>query len=191
MNISGDNPKYKVLHTKISNRRQSLKSKYITKEKEREYLTEIQELEKARSELPSKNTNYKTFQLHYIRYADDFVIGIRGSKVSAKAIYENVKDFLRNDLKIELNEEKTLITDPRKGRANFLGAELRIISSRTFDNKKTTRIYGGGARKVRVPGNRMIALAPIEKLVKKLEDQGVCKIQNFRKREIIPTRKSA
>jgi len=137
MNISGDNPKYKVLHTKISNRRQSLKSKYITKEKEREYLTKIKELEKARSELPlTRNTNSKTLQLHYIRYADDFVIGIRGSKVSAKAIYENVKDFLRNDLKIELNEEKTLITDPRKGRANFLGAELRIISSRTFDNKK-------------------------------------------------------
>ena len=163
----------------------------MTKEKEREYITEIQELEKARSELPSKNTNYKTFQLHYIRYADDFVIGIRGSKVSAKIIYENVKNFLRNDLKIELNEEKTLITNPRKGRAKFLGAELRIISSRTFDNKKTTRIYKGGTRKVRVPGNRMIALAPIEKLVKKLEDQGICKIQNFRKKEIIPTRKSA
>ena len=37
----------------------------------------------------------------------------------------------------------------------------------------------------------MIALAPIEKLVKKLEDQGVCKILNLRKREFIPTRKSA
>lgn len=192
INICVDNPKYKVLHTKISNKRQSLKRiKSMTKEKEREYLTEIQELEKARSELPSKNTNYKTFQLHYIRYADDFVIGIRGSKVSAKAIYQNVKDFLRNDLKIELNEEKSLITDPRKGRAKFLGAELRIISSRTFHNKKTTRIYKGGTRKVRVPGNRMIALAPIEKLVKKLEDQGVCKILNLRKRVFIPTRKSA
>jgi len=62
-----DNPKYKEIHTSISNKRQTIKK---TKDDEKraqlfaeELLAEVKLLEKERSSLPSKNTHFQTFQL--------------------------------------------------------------------------------------------------------------------------------
>jgi hypothetical protein len=56
----------------------------------------------------------------YIRYADDFVIGILGPRYLAIEIRDKVKDFLKNELNVELNLEKTKITHRTKG-IEFLG----------------------------------------------------------------------
>lgn len=119
------------------------------------------------------------------------MVGIRGSKRRARDEYEAVKTFLSDNLKLELNEKKTLITDVKKHRANFLGAEIRSHVSKTFDAKQTKRSYKGQLRKVRVPSGQVILLAPIEKLVQKLVEQGICRIVNFNRRLIIPHRKTA
>ncbi len=185
-----DNPRYKEVHNSISNKRQTIK-RTRNEEKKAQLLAEVQSLEKIRASLPSKNTNFDTFQLWYCRYADDFVIGIRGSRKAAEEVLAKVKTFLKDDLYLELNDEKTLVTDVKKKRAHFLGAEIRSLTSRTHHGKKTTRNYAGGKRKVRVPSGKMIILAPIEKIVKKLEDQGICKVINFANRNIIPQRKTA
>lgn len=190
-----DNPKSKnkELHTKISNMWQTYKT---TRYKDRDKAAQIEELEsiktleKKRAELlcPSKNTNYDTYQLWYVRYADNFVIGIRGSRKKTQEIYDKVKIFLENALLLEMSVEKTLITNIKKNRAKFLGAEIRSLVSRTFDNKKTKRSYKGTKR---APSGKIILLAPIEKIIKKLQDQGICKMKNFANRQIIPQRKTA
>lgn len=90
-----------------------------------------------------------------------------------------------------MSEENTLITDIKKGRAYFLGAELRSHVSRTFDAMERKRKDKGGAKRVRESTGKAIILAPIEKIVKKLEEQGVCRVVNFRRRVIIPQRKTA
>jgi len=56
----------------------------------------------------------------YIRYADDFVIGILGPRSMAVEIREKVKDFLKSELKVELSLEKTKITNISEG-IEFLG----------------------------------------------------------------------
>lgn len=109
----------------------------------------------------------------------------------AEEVKLKVETFLKTQLSLELNLEKTLITNAKKDRANFLGAEMRVHKSRTHDSKRTIRAYEGGSRRVRTPSGRMIILAPLERLVKKLEDQGICRIVNFSQREIIPQRKTA
>jgi len=63
--------------------------------------------------------------------------------------------------------------------------------SRTCDAPQTVRVYKGHKRKIRIPAYKIILLAPIETIVKRLADQGVCRIVNFKNREIIPQRKSA
>lgn len=64
-----------------------------------------------RLRIPSRihnETGYKNCK--YIRYADDFVIGVLGPRSMAVEIRDKVKDFLKYELNIELNMEKTKIT---------------------------------------------------------------------------------
>src|SRR5438874_13000366 len=60
---------------------------------------------------PSKVVNDPTFcRVKYLRYADDWLIGLCGSRATAEEIKELVKTFLHDHLKLTLSEEKTRIT---------------------------------------------------------------------------------
>jgi group II intron reverse transcriptase/maturase len=78
--------------------------------------------------MTSKDPNDPDFRrLRYCRYADDFLLGFDGPKAEAEAIKAQLKAFLREHLKLELSEEKTLITHARTGTARFLGYEVNTI----------------------------------------------------------------
>ena len=49
-------------------------------------------------------------KIQYNRYADEFVIGVIGSKKDAEKIKEDVKIFLQEKLHLEMSEEKTKVT---------------------------------------------------------------------------------
>jgi group II intron reverse transcriptase/maturase len=63
-------------------------------------------------------------RLRYIRYADDHLLGFIGPKAEAEQIRDQLAAFLRDELKLELSPEKTLITHARTGAARFLGYEI-------------------------------------------------------------------
>jgi len=81
-------------------------------------------------------------RLKYVRYADDFLIGITGSKQDAVNIKEDIKKFLDDKLALELSEEKTLITHT-KNAAKFLGYEISVRKS-----NDTKRNVNGVLRRV-------------------------------------------
>jgi len=64
------------------------------------------------------------FKLDYIRYADDWLIGIWGSKKDATKIREKVVIFLKEKLDLELLIEKTKIIHASKEKVQFLGYEI-------------------------------------------------------------------
>jgi group II intron reverse transcriptase/maturase len=66
-------------------------------------------------------------RLRYVRYADDFLLGFTGPRDEAEAIKDEVGRFLREELKLELSEEKTLITHAREEHARFLGYDITIL----------------------------------------------------------------
>ena len=69
---------------------------------------------------PSRDPHDSKFRrLWYVRYADDFLLGRTGSKGEAEAIQQELSDFLRYDLHMELNEEKTLVTHAHDHGARF------------------------------------------------------------------------
>jgi hypothetical protein len=59
-----------------------------------------------------------------VRYADDWLLGFTGPKDEAEAIKRRIKDWLRDNLKLGLSDEKTLITHARTGAARFLGYDI-------------------------------------------------------------------
>jgi hypothetical protein len=104
------------------------------------------ELRKQLRRLPSRNPRDPGFQqLHYTRYADDHLLGFTGPKAEAEQIKSRLAQFLRDDLKLELNEAKTLITHARTQAARFLGYEI------TVQHANHTRRTANGVIGVRVP----------------------------------------
>jgi group II intron reverse transcriptase/maturase len=80
--------------------------------------------------LPSQDPRDPGYRrLRYCRYADDMLLGFAGPKVEAEEIKARLAVFLRDDLKLELSHEKTLITHARSQRACFLGYEIDVASS--------------------------------------------------------------
>lgn len=65
-------------------------------------------------------------KLLYTRYADDTLLGFIGPKAEAEEIKARLAAFLRDDLKLELSQDKTLITHARTGAARFLGYEITV-----------------------------------------------------------------
>jgi group II intron reverse transcriptase/maturase len=65
-------------------------------------------------------------RLRYVRYADDILLGFAGPKAQAEEIKRRLAQFLRDDLKLELSETKTLITHARTSAARFLGYEITV-----------------------------------------------------------------
>ena len=66
-------------------------------------------------------------RLRYLRYADDMLLGFCGPREEAEAIKQQLRTFLRDKLKLELSESKTLITHARTQAAHFLGYEIDVI----------------------------------------------------------------
>jgi group II intron reverse transcriptase/maturase len=83
-------------------------------------------------------------RLSYIRYADDHALGFIGPKAEAEQIKARLAEFLRDDLKLDLNADKTLITHARTRAASFLGYEITVQHSRH-------RPHVNGSVRLRVP----------------------------------------
>jgi len=82
--------------------------------------------------LPSQDPRDPGYRrLRYCRYADDTLLGFAGPKAEAEEIKRRLAQFLRDDLKLELSPDKTLITHARSQRARFLGYEIAVASSAT------------------------------------------------------------
>lgn len=107
-------------------------------------------------------------RIQYVRYADDFIIGVIGSKADAEKVKSDIKEFLNRGLKLELSDEKTLITNS-KGKARFLGYDITVSNDSALgkaSGKGSSRIYTG----------KIKLYVPKEKWMGKLLDYGVLKI---------------
>jgi group II intron reverse transcriptase/maturase len=88
-------------------------------------------------------------RLKYVRYADDFLLGFVGTRTEAEGIKQQLANFLQSELKLELSDDKTLITHARTGKARFLGYNLTIMQD---DHKHTNRRRSAnGVVSLRVP----------------------------------------
>ena len=88
---------------------------------------------------PSSDPQDPDFRrMTYCRYADDFLVGIAGSKADAIAVKEWLADYLKTELHLELSVEKTLVTNARK-RVRFLGYDIKRWRGERRLRYRTTR----------------------------------------------------
>ena len=91
-------------------------------------------------------------RLRYVRYADDWLLGFIGPRSEAEAIKRQVGAFLHDTLKLELSEQKTLITHARTEAAHFLGYEVIVLQDDTARTRSGHRRINGVAG-LRVPAD--------------------------------------
>jgi RNA-directed DNA polymerase len=89
-----------------------------------------------------------------IRYADDFVVLVRGSEAQARAIKEDTAEFMREQMRLVLSPEKTAITHVDDG-FDLLG--FRIVR-RPWRRKKRVAITFPSQRALRDVMHRIKAL---------------------------------
>jgi len=100
-------------------------------------------LRKQAQTMPAMMTDDPNFRrLKYVRYADDFLLGFIGPKSEAEEIKQQLRKFLQEELKLELSEEKTLITHAVSEAAKFLGYEITMLQEDTKRTKRDTNGYG-------------------------------------------------
>jgi group II intron reverse transcriptase/maturase len=107
----------------------------------------------------------------YARYADDFLIGVIGSKQECLDMRHEIEMYLGKELRLRLSLDKTKISHARRTGATFLGYFIHIGERSKDKLKYITR--EGVKKLVRVIG-RPITDAPIRKLVQKLNESGYC-----------------
>ncbi len=112
-------------------------------------------LRKQGQQLPSYDTQDPDYRrLKYIRYADDFCLAFIGPKSEAEEIKRQLRRFLSEELKLNLSEEKTLITHARSDAATLLGYEVLTLKKdrkHCLDKAGTDRRSINGLVGLRVP----------------------------------------
>lgn len=91
--------------------------------------------------LDPQDPNYR--RLRYVRYADDWLIGFSGPRQEAQEIKRLIGNFLRENLKLELSETKTLISHPRTEAARFLGYDIVVLNNNQKLDRRGHRSING------------------------------------------------
>lgn len=118
--VSGDVPKAKELHNKL------MATEYTLYE----------------------DPDYK--RLYYVRYADDWMIGVRGSKNDAMVLKEKISQYL-DDIGLTLSENKTKISNMETDHIKFLGVMMtRSTHVKHFQTPNSRDILQRASLKVRV-----------------------------------------
>ena len=162
------NPEYKRVANRKDKRVKKLKNE--TDEQKKEALRrEIAILHREMQQLPATldmDENFK--RMKYVRYADDFLICVIGSKADCLKAKEDIKIFLHEQLQLQLSDEKTLITNAHDT-AKFLGFEVTVRST-----NKTKKDYRGIP--IRSLDHKVVLLLPFEAMRKKLLDYNAMRI---------------
>lgn len=144
---------YENVHTQITNARKLARQSgdWSTFKKLKEKQLNMQAMDPL-------DPNYR--RMYYVRYADDFLIGIIGSKADAEQTKAWLAEYLSTELHLELSDDKTLITHVDR-RVRFLGYDIKRWNA----GKKTLKFptnYGVVSKK-RTTARHLVLLMPRDK----------------------------
>jgi group II intron reverse transcriptase/maturase len=135
-------------------------------------------LQKEQRITPCKSPTDK--RLRYVRYADDFIIAICGNKEDCLNIKQKLSEFICKTMKMELSDEKTLITHSNTN-ARFLGYDIKIRRE-----NKVKRVGINKNRLARVFHNKTELSVPFnDKIMKFLFENKI--VKQKQSGEIMPT----
>lgn len=161
-------PAYNILEYKINKVSDEMRSH---KPQTRERPKLAKELKSLRLErLQTNSLKNKTIRIEYVRYADDWMIGVSGDKKLAEKIRESISNFMKNDLVQNLHPLKTKITNLRKGNVHFLEYEIFLPKNRSISSYKDK-----GVKTIRKGQPQLRFDIPVAEVTKRYAERGYFK----------------
>ncbi|HEJ2783819.1 TPA: hypothetical protein SL223_001380 [Pseudomonas aeruginosa] len=163
------NPEYRKVLRKMYSLRKKIDQ--LQGEERKSVAAEIRALTRQSLLMPPTQVAENGFiRVKYVRYADDWVIGINGPKKLAEKIRADVGEYLTST-GLELSLEKTHIRHAKTEPASFLGTTFRVgtIKPKIRKVKRNGRIF-----RKRVMGWTPLMYAPIKDIIRKLHTKGFC-----------------
>jgi Reverse transcriptase (RNA-dependent DNA polymerase) len=162
--VSKPNPKYSSI-------RQEIKKLELLEEDLSKRNSKLKELKRLLIKTPSVIRNNDTGKrLFYNRYADDWIVGLSGTKEDAESIKKDIINFLTTKLELTINETKTKITHVGKKRIQYLGFEIGR-HSRKYTESQISIVKSTGVKR-RPSYASVIIYAPKRKIIENLIDHG-------------------
>lgn len=120
---------------------------------------------------PSVKRDESFSRIHYVRYADDFVIGVEGSYNMAKEVLQRVEHFVNEELQLKLHPEKTGITNYSMKAVKFLGFTFQ--SPHFLGRTKSLETVKSGNRNITRRKKARISIdMDLQKVLRKLQANG-------------------
>lgn len=158
-------------YTKLIN---SKRAKGLTKQ-------QIRKINKKAKLLPSKDMHDPNYvRIHYVRYADDFIVGVIADNNTAKTLYREIKKFLKEELDFEINKDKSSLRHSSKT-IRYLGVDIK--ETRGINASKFVKTKRGNITRT-TP--RIVMNAPIKEILDRLVKRGFG--QNTRDGKVAPKR---
>lgn len=174
--------KYEKLRIKINNHKRAMKNNsdknpakltYKDFEKHKKQKKELRKLlTQKRTTEPMAKIKQKLF-FSYTRYADDWILLTNADVKTCKIIKKEIAEWASENIKLELNDDKTLITDLDTNQAKFLG--FTIYKGKP---KITTYIVKGVKAKRRLNVGLCIGYDQ-ERILKRLQNEKLINEKNF------------
>ena len=127
---------------------------HTTGEERENLIRQYKQLQKDIRRLPAKPADNKKFT--FVRYADDWLAGVCGTKQECEELKAEIADFLSTELKLTLSAEKTLITHSSQN-VRFLGYNVCVRRSQIV---KGHRMKNGTWRKTRSLNGKVALTVP-------------------------------
>lgn len=158
--------------------KRKLKRICLQDESRKEIEAKVKALEDLQMSIPSKELkDPDKGVIRYVRYADDWIIAIKGSKAFAREIYERCRRFYEEELNLCWNQEKSKLIRTKDEDTEFLGTLLHYRN-----NKQTRYLYyqckGVKCRKRSVRINDLALNMPKQIILKRLKDKGFLTCKN-------------
>jgi group II intron reverse transcriptase/maturase len=162
------NSTYKQLSYRIGKLVKQIKLLDKKSEAYKNLLKELKFLKRERVKTPSLAT--KRSKIEYVRYANDWMIGISGDQNLAKQVKMEVTEFVSVRLKQTVHTIKTKITNLRAGKVKFLGYEIYLPRNRTI-----SPYIGFGTRTTRRTNPKLRFNIPMDTILNRMEERGYIK----------------
>lgn len=96
-------------------------------------------------------------RIKYVRYADDFIVGVRASKETALKIKKEIIFFLKSSLHLRVNEDKTKVYQTYCEKVKFLGMHIYNVPTKHLPFRKARHLEKIKRNKSRIV-NRVIGM---------------------------------
>lgn len=171
-------PKYRRLEYQIQKLSKELDKVNYNCPERKELTAQIKQLIQERQQIPSPLD--QGIEVKYTRYADNWIIGVKGPKSLAEQIRQELGDFLLTNLKQKLYPDKTHITNLRAGKVCFLGYDIFLPRNAKIGKYKAEN----GKQTIRRFTPTLRFHLPIDLVIKRLIERGYIIYENNKIRPI-------